>query len=336
MPLRQFTTHENWVIQQAYNRLQIRPTIPNPSSDTYLRLDPVTDKGQGYFASRNITRGTCILEESPFLQIRRNGREVKPQHSAHINREVGGMVEANRVLFDGLSPPDGGNYLRFKRNAFDLSEAGRPTFYVSGVFEHASFFNHSCVPNAHFTWNPDRGQDNQGRLTVYAIRDIAFGEEVLVNYRIDCSYEARAVRVRKLSKDYDFVCTCPACDTQSPTAVQSDSNWQRMKEIVKNRQFGGQDPTPDQRLAELTELNELLGVVNTEGIVFPQQADTYGWLAEWYAREVAQAESPVTTREISRRLGLEAAEKKLAIEILCSGDRSAKVEEALNLIARIS
>ena len=114
-----------------------------------------------------------------------------------------------------------------------------------------------------------------------------------------------------------------------------------MKQIVDNHQFTSpqwisRNPTPDQRLAELTDLSMLLGVVKAEGIMFPQLADTYGWLAAWYAREVAQARMPGTTREEFRRLGLEAAESKLDIEVLCTGDRSVGVQQSLDLIGRIS
>lgn len=339
MPLREFTFHENWVIQNAFNRLQIRPTIPNPSWNSYLRLDNVPGKGQGYIADRNITRGTRILEESPYLQIRRSGKQLLPQHSSQINREVNRMPEASRTLFSELSPAGSINYLRFKRNSFDMSEAGNPAFYVSGIFRHASRFNHSCIPNANVTWNPEIGLDNQGRLTVHAIRDIAFGEEVVIDYQ--CSYKARAARMQELRNDYGFDCTCPICDTQSPVATQSELNRQWMKQIVDNHQFSSrkfisQNPTPDQKLAELTDLQTLLGVVKAEGIMFPQLADTYGWLAAWYAREVAQAGMPGTTRQELRSLGLEAAERKLDIEILCTGDRSVGVQESLDLIGRIS
>ena len=204
---------------------------------------------------------------------------------------------------------------------------------MSGIFEHASRFNHSCIPNAHFTWNPDIGQDGQGRLTVHAIRDIAFGDEVVVNYRTENSYKERAARMQELRDDYGFNCTCPVCATHS---VQSEQNRRSMAQIVDDRGRLPQNPTFNERQAELTGLRLLLDAAKSEQIVFPQQADIYGWLAEWCARECTQTEPLVMGREESHTLGLEAARERLQLEILCTGDRSSGVEESLDLIAKIS
>ena len=100
MPLRQLTFHEEWVIQQAYNRLQITPTIPNPASDIYLRLDNVQGKGWGYLARRNITRGTRILEESPFLWLRRSKNDSEDQELVgSIRRKLRALPKASKALF---------------------------------------------------------------------------------------------------------------------------------------------------------------------------------------------------------------------------------------------
>ncbi|KAG7001905.1 hypothetical protein G7Y79_00030g064380 [Physcia stellaris] len=354
MPLREFTSHEKWVINDTYNRLQLLPTVRNPTPEAYLDSADVPGKGRGYLARKKITRGTRILEESPFLWVRRssNGNNsVDKKEAAVITRRLKRLPNDIKTLFSDLSPAGTDFFQRLERNAFELSGAEHLTTFAtgifldfskagdlqpetSGIFQYASLFNHSCIPNAHFTWNPYIGLD--GRLTVHAIRDIALGDEVVVNYRTSDSYEGRAARMRELRNDYGFDCTCPICDTQSPIAAQSEQNRRSMRKIVKELERGGENPTFKQRQAELTGLRLLLDAAKMEQMVFPQQADIYGDLAEWCAREGAQTGPIVMGREESHKLGLEAAREKLQLEILCTGERSSGVEESLDLIARIS
>lgn len=327
--------------------------MSNPPLDKYLREADIPGKGQGYIASRNIIRGTRILEESPFLWFKMPSKDSDPRKITSFKRKLQRMRKASRGLFSELSPAGDDDFVRFDRNTFELSgsenlegsttgkflnfstaEDLEPS--VSRIFKDASLFNHSCIPNAYFAWNPDIGLDGEGRLTVHAVRDIAFGDEVVVNYRPDKSYEGRKVRMRELSRVYGFNCTCPACNTQSPIAAQSEQNRDFMKKIVNSRQLRRQNPTPIQRRTELNNLRSLLDDIKIEGIIFPQQAEIYGWLAEWCARELAQGGIVVMSREESREMGLEAAREKLKLEILCTGDRSSGVEETLDLIAQIS
>jgi len=48
-----------------------------------------------------------------------------------------------------------------------------------GIFPNVARINHSCVPNAFYSWN-----EAIGRLTVHAVKDIKKGEEITIHYHI--------------------------------------------------------------------------------------------------------------------------------------------------------
>jgi len=89
----------------------------------------------------------------------------------------------------------------------------------SGIFLEVSRFNHSCSPNARYSWNPDIK-----RMRVYALRDIAYGDEIFVSYLASRSVygSSRAERRTRLAERYKFACACAACGLQGPAAVASD------------------------------------------------------------------------------------------------------------------
>ena len=81
-----------------------------------------------------------------------------------------------------------------------------PTRLVSftggkGVWNKASFLNHSCVPNCiHFSITDF--------VFVGTIRDVRAGEELTTTYSERMSYDERQAR---LAKSYGFQCKCPLC-----------------------------------------------------------------------------------------------------------------------------
>ncbi|XXG94298.1 hypothetical protein Hte_000552 [Hypoxylon texense] len=74
----------------------------------------------------------------------------------------------------------------FQTNSLSLGPEG---IYGSGLFYLYSRINHSCVPNAHASYNP-----TLKRLTIHAIHNIKAGDQILVNYIGDAlaAYECGA------------------------------------------------------------------------------------------------------------------------------------------------
>jgi SET domain-containing protein len=72
------------------------------------------------------------------------------------------------------------------------------------VFEVLSRINHSCSPNAQYSWN-----EKEGKRRLYAVRDIQKGEEVTIDYvGVDVLQKDRKIHLEQL---YGFMCMCELC-----------------------------------------------------------------------------------------------------------------------------
>ncbi|KAL2061305.1 hypothetical protein VTL71DRAFT_7578, partial [Oculimacula yallundae] len=163
-------------------------------------------KGLGTFAKEKIPRGTRILAESPLLK-------------AAVDPTTGGMNVKD--AFNNLTGPQQRAYLELYGYASDdfkklhhwevLGELDRKVLAIytanhwgRDVFQLASRFNHSCIPNIHNAYNATINKE-----TFHAIRDIEAGEELTVSYIF--GIHSRSERQAQLSK-WGFQCTCPVCE----------------------------------------------------------------------------------------------------------------------------
>jgi len=88
-------------------------------------------------------------------------------------------------------------------NAFGLGYKSRE----SGIFEVASRFNHSCLPNASHFWKAGRGV-----MEVTAQRDIPEGAEITMSYLSSSEFFLpHKPRQAVLEYRYGFRCDCAAC-----------------------------------------------------------------------------------------------------------------------------
>jgi hypothetical protein len=67
-----------------------------------------------------------------------------------------------------------------------------------GLFAHFSRFNHACAPNAKYS-------SNRGRVRIFALRDIAPGEEIFVSYITGQYALGRVARQKELHR-WGFNC----------------------------------------------------------------------------------------------------------------------------------
>jgi hypothetical protein len=81
----------------------------------------------------------------------------------------------------------------------------------AAVFPNAARFNHSCVPNACFTWN-----EGIERETIHTMRDVKKGEEITLCY-VNMEH-GKVLRAYEL-KHYGFVCGCEACGDADDVGV---------------------------------------------------------------------------------------------------------------------
>ena len=205
------------------------------SSFFSIHTSTAIQNGKGAFASRDIRRGDLILSEKRIFDIPTN--LPQPRIQMYIEAAV-----------QNLSPADLDGYLSlhnshsecscslgpllgiFNTNGFAVSDDESP----GGIFLRASRFNHSCSPNAKFSFN-----SKTGMVQFYALGTIPCGEEIFITY-IDRETLGRRLyvcprqtRQATLRTRYHFTCACPACSLSEAESKISDARRQKLNELVE-------------------------------------------------------------------------------------------------------
>ncbi|KAJ5882725.1 uncharacterized protein N7473_011159 [Penicillium subrubescens] len=120
-------------------------------------------KKQGHCGSSDISSGTYILcEKSPLISQHQPREELKLLLAAQLkalSRESRRQFLSLPNTFPGKYPFTG----IVKTNALPCGSGS----YVAGVYPTVSRINHSCILNAHNSWNSSKEQE-----TIHAIRPI--------------------------------------------------------------------------------------------------------------------------------------------------------------------
>jgi len=174
-----------------------------------LRSSP--GEGLGSFAGSTIPAGTLILKETPLFNV------LEPRSNVAVLSafsRLGRVEQATYLALHAQDPSTHGDARVidiFNSNAWQTGSR-------TSICPLAARFNHSCVPNATFAWNPRLGQ-----ITVYTVVTIAADKQIFLSY--ERPYQTRTVRQEKLVLGYGFVCACWACDAQN---VASELRGARM------------------------------------------------------------------------------------------------------------
>ena len=190
--------------------------------------------GKGSFASRDIQRGDLILSEKPIFSMPTGGPAPL-------------MCSAMEIAVGNLSPTHLDGYLSLQNSHDTCSCFPNPLLGLfgtnaiattdgnGGVCLGASRFNHSCSPNARFSFN-----SNTGDLRIYAVGTIPRGEEIFVGY-IDHSLlgkplygSPRRLRQAALHTHLHFTCECSACSLSEAEAEMSDARRHRINAILES------------------------------------------------------------------------------------------------------
>ena len=162
-------------VEAALSRLD----LPDRKFETDYRPQPVTGKGVGCVTTQAIPRGACLLSEQALFAVPK-GRYREGYKTQAINIGLKPLTTSERKPFHDLHcPPNAESRLQgiFEANNFEVDKK-------LAIFPRASRFNHSCVPNAHFSWSR-----SLGLLSVYATKDIGAGKEITVNYRLNYAFK---------------------------------------------------------------------------------------------------------------------------------------------------
>ena len=198
---------------------------------------PGLQNGKGAFASRDIQRGDLILSEKPIFSVPNNAPEprrhifieaaVRKLSPTHLNEYLS-LHNSHNKCSCSFRPLPG----IFSTNGFGVSDSEGP---AGGICLRASRFNHSCSPNARFSFN-----SNTGDLRIYAVGTIPRGEEIFVGY-IDHSLlgkplygSPRRLRQAALHTHLHFTCECSACSLSEAEAEMSDARRHRINAILES------------------------------------------------------------------------------------------------------
>jgi SET domain len=175
-------------------------------------IQSVPGKGKALIARFNIAKGKRILYEKPLFTTRNLSSNSLMESNIVTKLKALSKTEQRQFLFlhnnfPGKHPFSG----IVKTNALP----GGPDSMIGGVYPTICLINHSCLPNAHNSWNSDAKYE-----TIHAIRHIESGEEITISYDKGGSSESR----RTYLKDtFGFVCHCSLCSLPSPDLQISDA-----------------------------------------------------------------------------------------------------------------
>ncbi|KAF6228968.1 hypothetical protein HO133_007081 [Letharia lupina] len=290
---------------------------PNIERSTLYLIKASPGKGLGMFAAKDIRKGTRILAEKPFFSL--TERPVvswsDPYAPNDIFEAFDSLPASEKFKFMGLHCPERPDCsLRFSIYEANCFEMGSGTC----ICLDAARINHSCIPNAHYSWN-----SSIERETVHAVKDISKGEEITVSY---CS-AIRTLQERKRElKPYVFTCRCPACQTDTDFGIRSQVRRQQMQDLDHEIADYQNDP-PAARAEyghcdERSAILELVNLINQEGLVYETS------LAYHDAAKCA-------LKRGLRKKALKYASKKLDVDLCCVGRDSPFYKETMAFFLRI-
>ena len=185
-------------------------------------------KGLGVFALQEFYRGDLVIAEAPLFAIPHQPVECEGRKGGRVNREtleaaIDALAPEKRQEFESLDnthPSLMGRCGIFATNSFGFHNEDS-----AGIFLHCSRFNHSCCPNATYSWHPE-----VKRLRIYALRDIARGDEISISYSgSTVSYSSTRTERQAQFQRRGFTCKCAVCTQPNTTA--SDERRARIKKI---------------------------------------------------------------------------------------------------------
>ncbi|KAH7092354.1 hypothetical protein FB567DRAFT_588641 [Paraphoma chrysanthemicola] len=230
-------------------------STPRAPPNEYYEVRAIPDKGYGCFALKPIKRGIRILAEGPLLvvpiadylhsDIQKAFDELSPEqqqlyftlHSNHgqdpknwpgqIHESVPAH-ERQRILeqHNARVGKEPSLISIFQTNCMEMNKG-------AAIFPNAARFNHSCNPNACFTWNEAIGKE-----TIHIMNDVDAGDEITLSY-CDMMHE-KTLRAYEL-KHYGFVCDCRACagdaSADGSFAAESAERRFRLQELERETRF---------------------------------------------------------------------------------------------------
>eukprot|EP00435_Cladocopium_sp_Y103_P065027 s349_g26.t2 len=193
-----------------------------------FEIQPIDGKGMAAVAQRDIPRGDAILEDQPLLTI--PCQEMERLKDSDIEAMILTLPPEKQEsfwdLFDAEIDGSAGAKSRVLTNSFPVPLDDEGTEAMA-VFNTVARFNHSCVPNVHNSWNMETKTE-----TLYAVRDIAKGQELCTTY-LNPNDLYRPCRERRgLLQRLKFTCGCEACRLDGAHKQRSDEMREELGKLA--------------------------------------------------------------------------------------------------------
>ena len=269
-------------------------------------LQDVPGKGKGLAASRDIPKGTLIINEPPLFTTE------TLKNPATFEKDLGAIVralpkEGQRAFLSLHNNNPGSEPLSniVRSNGYPLG----PNSEVGGVFPLVARLNHSCRPNAQHAWNEKFHQE-----LVHVVRDVREGEELTLSYHMG----GPSTKRREALKAYfGFDCACELCSFPPAGLKLSDERLdkaEKFDEAIGNSKRVKQ--TPELALADC---HALLKIFQEEQIFDLRLPRLYYDAFQICAMHSDQGRAAVF------------AQRSRETRIVCEGEESAEVENLRKL-----
>ncbi|KAG6997745.1 SET domain-containing protein 5 [Physcia stellaris] len=209
---------------------------------------PVPEKGRGLVARFDIARGTRILYENPLITTPHLSPIGQMESNIATKLKLLSKTQQRQFLslhnnFPGKHPFSG----VVKTNALPCG----PNSLIGGIYPTICLINHSCLPNAHNSWNSDTRC-----VTIHAIHYIHAGEEITISYDKGGPSDTRQTHLKDA---FGFDCNCSVCSL--PPLELQNSDARRLQIQHLDQTIG--DPNrvmsrPDDCLADCRSLLQVL------------------------------------------------------------------------------
>ncbi|KAH7928873.1 SET domain-containing protein [Leucogyrophana mollusca] len=223
-------------------------TSPNPLG---FGVWEAGKRGQGAFANDGYQRGDLIVAERPLYRVSHSS-------TAAVHSAISKLSEAELKQYKSLrnsfsqDPTLSRDPLLgiHQTNAIDTQDGIVLCLAISR-------FNHSCSPNARYSWHA-----GSGRQRVYALREIQAEEEIFVSYigGRNVYGSSRKDRQKRLQR-YGFTCACAVCTLPRQESAASDTRRIEVAKIWERIPFYG----PSQTSLRLHAIVRALRLLEEEG-----------------------------------------------------------------------
>ncbi len=252
----------------------IPSTYPDASTEHHpsaFVIRPAGHKGLGAFTCRATAPGSILSSEHPVLIVARTFGDVSTllgnlekekflglanSKRSEYDRETEGIMQTNAIEIELITEEGAlGHHAVF----LDFSRVNHRCVGYHPLLVLFTEPDFSCSPNAQWKWDPKTLM-----LTLEAVRPIASGEEITIQY-IDSCVDYRRRR-DKLASLYGFDCLCPTCS--QPDHERSNKARRELRNIMRRlpkfESWCSSRGMPDDYLINLSE--RALQIRESEGL----------------------------------------------------------------------